>query len=179
MRMPLARPEKRQSCRIAASMQPRRTAHRCSAARNMMTCSRTFRMALSAPDWHSVRRHSMLYICRSRRAPALPSDIMMKRPDAFSVWSVRRLRAPWLLSQTQTLQSEAAPLVPITSSLMIHIQILRQPARRLLPTAGIRCSITERTASASAALRPRMQPLHHRLPRAAASFPAARAACWS
>lgn len=56
---------------------------------------------------------------------------------------------------------------------------LRQPARRLLPTAGIRCSITERTASASAALRPRMQPLHHRLPRAAASFPAARAACWS
>ena len=37
----------------------------------------------------------------------------------------------------------------------------------------------ERTASASAALRPRMQPLHHRLPRAAASFPAARAACWS
>ena len=45
--------------------------------------------------------------------------------------------------------------------------------------AGIRCSITERTASASAALRPRMQPLHHRLPRAAASFPAARAACWS
>ena len=82
-------------------------------------------------------------------------------------------------AETQTLQSEAAPLVPITSSLMIHIQILRQPARRLLPTAGIRCSITERTASASAALRPRMQPLHHRLPRAAASFPAARAACWS
>ena len=59
----------------------------------------------------------------------------MKRPDAFSAWLVQRLRAPWLLSQTQTLQSEAAPLVPITSSLMIHIQILRQPARRLLPTA--------------------------------------------
>ena len=73
----------------------------------------------------------------------------------------------------------SSTLVPITSSLMIHIQILRQPARWLLPTAGIRCSITERTASASAALSPRMQPLHHRLPRAAASFPAARAACWS
>ena len=179
MRMPLVRPEKRQSCRIAAPMQPRRTARRCSAARNMTTCSRTFRMALSALDWHSVRRHSMLYICRSKQAPALPSDIMMKRPDVFSARLVRRPRAPWLLSQTQTLQSEAAPLVPITSRLMIHIQILRQPARRLLPTADIRCSITERTASASAALKLRMQPLHHQLPRVEASFPAAHAACWS
>ena len=178
MRMPLVRPERRQSCRIAASMQPRQSARRCSAARNMTTCSRTFRMALSAPDWHLVRRHSMLYICRSRRAPALPSDIMMKRPDAFFARLVRRLRAPWLLSQTQTLQSEAAPLVPITSSLMIHIQILRQRRRRLLPTAGIRCSITEHTASASAVLKLRMQPLHHQLPRAEASFPAAHAVCW-
>ena len=179
MRMPLVRPEKRQSCRIAASMQPRRTARRCSAARNMTTYSRTFRTVSSAPDWHLVRRHSMLYICRSRLALALPSDIMMKRPDALSARLVRRPRTPWLLSRTQTLQLEAAPLVPITSSLMIHIQILRQPVRLLLPTAGIRCSITEHTASALAALRPRMQPLQHRLPRAAASFPAVHAACWS
>ena len=177
--MPSVRPETRQSCRSAVSMRPRRTAHRCSAARNMTTCSRTFQTESSAPGWHLVRRHSMLYICRSRRAPALPSDIMMKRPDAFSARLVQRPKAPWLLSQTQTLRSKAAPLVPITSSLMIHIQILRQRRRRLLPTAGIRCSITERTASASAVLKLRMQPLHRQLPRAEASFPAAHAACWS
>ncbi len=156
------------------------TAKRHTAARrhaNMKMSSRTFQTESSARVWRSARRHWMLCICRSRRAPASRLGIMI--PTACSGLSVLRVRVLLPSLRIRTLRLGTAPLALIMSSSVPPMQALMRRGRRPMTAAAIRCSITELTMSVSAAIRPWMRrQIRRRRPMVPLS-PAAHAACWS